>query len=319
MSLDCDRAGESSSRVYWFLPFFLCDLFLSFRVGGGGGAGSAADGVSGLGMEDGGGWAGSATGGAAFAFSPGDRGFAAGSLGGTGAAVVRVAAERAANGISSEGSESASIQVLADVSSPSLRALIGNRSYRHLGAVPLCPSACWRLPLADARAPPSRRVCLRGWYAMPPVRSATWTLHRCACWITLRPSPSRRRPCQAAVKQTQSPYAGVSGSLASCGRCHLARDCSLSRLGPYSSLSLRPRLARLVLPSPISGAASSLLASIARRSASASSYPASRLFMVDLRFPDWVTEEFRALRPSFSLGDFVPSFPSDGGRDAVRE
>jgi hypothetical protein len=115
MSLDCDRAGESSSRVYWFLPFFLCDLFLSFRVGGGGGAGSTADTVSGLGREDGGGCAGSATCGATLAFSTGDGGFVAGSLGGTGTAVVRVTVERAANGISSEGSESASTLVLADI------------------------------------------------------------------------------------------------------------------------------------------------------------------------------------------------------------
>jgi len=112
MSLDCERAGESSSRVYWFLPFFLCDLFLSVLVGGGGGAGSTAEGVSGLGNEEGGGCAASATCGAGFGFSAGDGGCDTGSLGGGRTAVVRVVADRAAKGISSEGSESASSPVL---------------------------------------------------------------------------------------------------------------------------------------------------------------------------------------------------------------
>ena len=52
---------------------------------------------------------------------------------------------------------------------------------------------------------------------------------------------------------------------------------------------------------------------MARLKASASSYAASRLFIVDRRFAAWAAEEFRAFRisfdsfASFSLGDFVPS------------
>ena len=58
----------------------------------------------------------------------------------------------------------------------------------------------------------------------------------------------------------------------------------------HSSLSLLPRLVRLIVPS--SGTSLiSLLAWMARRSCSSSSYAASRLFMVERRFDAWLAED----------------------------
>ena len=86
-------------------------------------------------------------------------------------------------------------------------------------------------------------------------------------------------------------------------------------LSTYSSLSLLPRFVRLMLPS--SGTVvSSLLASMARRNCSSSSYAASRLFMVDRRFDVWEAEAARGspLEAPF-FGERVPSFATDTDRE----
>jgi hypothetical protein len=87
----------------------------------------------------------------------------------------------------------------------------------------------------------------------------------------------------------------------------------------HSSLSVLPRFGRLGPVSPGSVVTSSLLASIARLKASASSYPASRLFIVERRFDAWLAEEARPLRPSFfSLrGDRAPSLLRERDREAA--
>jgi hypothetical protein len=85
----------------------------------------------------------------------------------------------------------------------------------------------------------------------------------------------------------------------------------------YSSLSLRPRLARRVPPSVLSPLFSPLLASIARRNCSSSSYAASLLFMVDRRFALWTLDDGRPFL--LPRGDRVPSLEKDAARDVVRD
>jgi hypothetical protein len=61
-----------------------------------------------------------------------------------------------------------------------------------------------------------------------------------------------------------------------------------------------------------------LLASIALLNASASSYAASRLFIVERRLDVWLADEARPLRDSFSLGgDRVPSLFREADLEAA--
>ena len=93
---------------------------------------------------------------------------------------------------------------------------------------------------------------------------------------------------------------------------------SLVARNAYSSLSLRPRLPRrIVPPSVLSPLFSPLLASIALRSCSSSSYAASRLFIVDRRFALCKLEEGRPFL--LPRGDLVPSFEKEAARDVVLE
>lgn len=94
-------------------------------------------------------------------------------------------------------------------------------------------------------------------------------------------------------------------------------SCTRVERKTHSSLSVLPRFGRLGAASPASVVSSSLLASIARLKASASSYPASRLFIVERRFDAWLAEEARPLRPSFfSLGgDRTPSLLRETDRE----
>jgi hypothetical protein len=73
----------------------------------------------------------------------------------------------------------------------------------------------------------------------------------------------------------------------------------------------------MVPPSVLSPLFSPLLASIALRNCSSSSYAASRLFIVDLLFALWMLEEGRPLL--LPRGDLVPSFEKEAARDVVRD
>ena len=83
----------------------------------------------------------------------------------------------------------------------------------------------------------------------------------------------------------------------------------------YSSLSLRPRFVRRVPPSMLS-VFSPLLASMARRSCSSSSYAASRLFIVERRFWFALCMLLDVGRPFLlpALGERVPSFEKEAAR-----
>ena len=83
----------------------------------------------------------------------------------------------------------------------------------------------------------------------------------------------------------------------------------------YSSLSLRTRFDLFIGGSSCSGRASSLLASMASRICSSSSY---RLFIVALRFVVWLAEETRPALVVISWGDRVPSFACEPALEEVR-
>lgn len=84
----------------------------------------------------------------------------------------------------------------------------------------------------------------------------------------------------------------------------------------YSSLSLRPRLRRVVPPPSVLSDFSPLLASIARRSCSSSSYAASRLFIVERRFWFALIMLLDVGRPFLlpARGERVPSFEKEAAR-----
>ena len=90
-------------------------------------------------------------------------------------------------------------------------------------------------------------------------------------------------------------------------------------LGPqYLSLSLLPRFVRPAAFSDDSPATSSLLASMARRSCS-SSYAASLLFIVDLRFELLELDGGRDDLEPFGLGDSVPSLAREVAWEVARD
>lgn len=96
-------------------------------------------------------------------------------------------------------------------------------------------------------------------------------------------------------------------------------------MGTHSSLSLRPRLVRLVPPPSTLSIFSPLLAAIARRSCSSSSYAASRLFMVERLFA-FAACIALALALDVGrgfllvlLGDLVPSFENEAALLVLRE
>jgi hypothetical protein len=73
----------------------------------------------------------------------------------------------------------------------------------------------------------------------------------------------------------------------------------------------------MVPPSVLSPLFSPLLASIALRNCSSSSYAASRLFIVDRLFALCRLDEGRPLL--LPRGDLVPSFENEAAREVVRE
>jgi hypothetical protein len=109
-------------------------------------------------------------------------------------------------------------------------------------------------------------------------------------------------------------------SIIECQSRALPNRLTLMIENAYSSLSLRPRLPRRIVPPPsvLSPLFSPLLASIARRSCSSSSYAASLLFIVDRRFALWRLDEGRSLFEPLR-GDRVPSLEKEAARDVVRE